>query len=69
MNEPAQPQTDRQEGTHWHILADKHWLRKSKRPSKANTHLVKKEIWDVLEEQRFDYPSLLALEGLQLLEK
>ena len=60
---------DGEEGTHWQLLADKHWLRKSKKPSKFNTGLVRKELWDALEERNFDYSSLLALEGLQLLEK
>lgn len=52
---------------HWAKLAEKHWL-KSRKPKKAKPEIIKKEIWDVLEGESFDFRSLLVLESLQLLE-
>jgi intron-binding protein aquarius len=49
-------------------LARKHWLGKSTR-IKVKNDVVKKELWDVLEDQQFAYKSLLVLESLQTLER
>ena len=52
----------------WTQLAEKHWIKPSK-GSKLAPQVIKTEIWDVLEEEGFEYRSLLALENLQILEK
>ncbi|KAH8674020.1 DEAD helicases superfamily protein-like protein [Xylariales sp. PMI_506] len=51
-------------------LAKQHWLKKSKRSStvKVKNDVLKREIWDALEKDGFQYKSLLVLEGLQILE-
>lgn len=53
---------------YWAQLAKKHWP-KAVKAKKAKPELIKKEIWDVLEQEAFHFPSLLMLENLQLLEK
>ena len=53
---------------HWEVLAQKHWSKPVK-SNKAKPNVIKKEIWDVLEDEGFFYRSLLQLESLQLLEK
>ena len=52
-------------------LAKQLWLKSSKSASKVKVkpEVVKKEIWDVLEEEDFPYRSLLVLENLQVLER
>lgn len=52
----------------WTLLAEKHWL-KSINVKKVNPDLIKKDIWDVLVHDGFDFRSLLALENLQLLDR
>ena len=52
----------------WTELATKYWL-KSTTSRKINPDTIKLEIWDVLQHNRFEYSSLLALENLQLLER
>lgn len=52
----------------WTLLAEKHWL-KSTNVKKVNSDFVKKDIWDALVLDGFDFRSLLALENLQLLER
>lgn len=52
----------------WTQLAETHWLKPSKR-NKVTTQVIKSEIWDVLQNDGFEYKSLLALENLQILEK
>jgi len=52
----------------WTQLAEKHWLKPVK-SKKVKPEVVKKEIWDILEQQDFQFQSLLVLENLQLLEK
>ena len=57
-------------GEHWQNLASRHWLGGSdSRRKKVIVDVVKKDIWDKLEQENFEYSSLQALEGLQLLEK
>lgn len=53
---------------YWAQLAKKHWP-KAVKSKKAKPDLIKKEIWDVLEQEAFHFRSLLMLENLQLLEK
>ena len=53
---------------HWAQLAKKHWPKAAK-TKKTKPELIKKEIWDVLEQEAFHFRSLLMLENLQLLEK
>ena len=53
---------------HWTSLARQHWyepvdLRKVK------SEVIKKEIWDRLELENFDFQSLVTLENSHLLEK
>jgi intron-binding protein aquarius len=52
-------------------LAKQHWLKKSKRTTrvKVKTDVLKRDIWDTLEKEGFQYKSLLVLEGLQILER
>jgi intron-binding protein aquarius len=52
----------------WTQLAETHWLKPSK-SSKFIPQVIKTEIWDILQNDGFDYRSLLALENLQILEK
>ena len=52
----------------WTSLGAKHWPRPPK-SARVSTEVVEKEIWDVLEHEDFQFPSLLILENLQLLEK
>ncbi|KAF2852177.1 DEAD helicases superfamily protein-like protein [Plenodomus tracheiphilus IPT5] len=49
-------------------VARKHWLTAKKTP-KVRPEVVKKELWDELENGDFAYSSLLILENLQLLER
>lgn len=53
---------------HWKSLAQKYWSKPTK-AKKVNPEVIKKEIWDVLQADSFEYRSLLALDNLQLLEK
>lgn len=47
--------------------AKRWWLRE--KPAKFNPALLKSEIYDVLEKERFGTKALLVLENLQCLEK
>jgi intron-binding protein aquarius len=53
---------------HFAQVARKNWLSGGKAP-KIRPEVIKKELWDELEKIDFAYPSLLALENLQLLER
>ena len=59
---------DHESDNHWAQLAKKHWP-KSVKSKKVKKEVIKKEIWDVLEQESFGFQSLLMLESLQLLEK
>ena len=52
-------------------LARQHWLKTSRRTTKVivKNDVLKREIWDPLEKDGFPLKSLLALEGLQTLER
>lgn len=52
-------------------LAKQHWLKPSKKATKVKVKndVLKRDIWDPLEKDNFPLPSLLALEGLQILER
>ena len=56
---------------YWAELAGEHWANTSKlsRAKKTKPEVIKKKIWDVLEQENFHFRSLLMLENLQLLEK
>lgn len=56
---------------HFALLAKQHWLKSTKKTAKVKVKpdIVKKEIWDVLEQEDFSYRSLLILENLQILER
>lgn len=54
--------------SHWTQLAEKHWL-KPAQTRKVKPDVIKRDIWDFLEEEGFDLRSLLQIESLQLLEK
>ena len=54
---------------HWRDLAQKHWSNPSTKHRKVRSEVVKNDIWDVLEEDGFEFRTLLTLENLQLLEK
>ena len=51
-------------------LARKHWLKSGKKAAKpkVKNDVLKQSIWDVLEQEGFQYKSLLLLESLQTLE-
>jgi hypothetical protein len=66
-NEPLQD-ADPSAGDRWTHLAETYWLKSSK-SNKIIPDVLKTEIWDVLQNDGFEYKSLLALENLQLLEK
>ncbi|KAI4700743.1 hypothetical protein J4E81_003707 [Alternaria sp. BMP 2799] len=53
---------------HFAQVARKNWLTAKKTP-KVRPEVVKKELWDELENVDFAYSSLLILENLQLLER
>lgn len=53
---------------HFAQVARKNWLAAKKTPT-ARPEVVKKELWDELENVDFAYSSLLVLENLQLLER
>jgi hypothetical protein len=57
--------------SHFASLAKQHWLKSTKKASKIKVKpdILKKEIWDVLEQDDFSYRSLLILENLQILER
>ncbi|KAL8813574.1 MAG: hypothetical protein Q9200_000183 [Gallowayella weberi] len=64
----SRPEVEDLEGENeWTQLARKHWP-KSVKTRKINPDVIKKEIWDVLQNEGFQYRSLLILENLQLLE-
>lgn len=52
-------------------LAKQHWLKPSKKATKVKVKndVLKQEIWDPLEKEKFPIASLLALEALQILER
>lgn len=52
---------------HFAQVARKNWL--TAKAPKVRPEVIKKDLWDELEEIDFAYPSLLALENLQLLER
>ena len=56
---------------YWAELAGEHWIKTSKvsKGKKIKQEVLKKKIWDVLEQESFQFRSLLMLENLQLLEK
>jgi intron-binding protein aquarius len=69
---PGRPTADDLEGdSEFAALAKQHWLKTSKRSTrvKVKNDVLKREIWDTLEKEGFPTKSLLALEGLQLLER
>lgn len=53
---------------HWNLLARKHWS-DSIGLKKVKPGVIKKEIWDRLDNENFEFRSLVTLENLQLLEK
>ena len=59
---------DTESDNHWAQLAKKHWPKAAK-SKKAKPEIIKKEIWDVLEQEAFHFRSLLMLESVQVLEK
>lgn len=67
MREDARPDFEDLHGENqWTQLARNHWL---SRQSKVKNEVIKNEIWDVLENEGFQFRSLLVLESLQLLER
>ena len=52
----------------WTEIAKTYWLKAAK-STRVNPQVIKNEIWDVLQNEGFEYRLLLALENLQILEK
>lgn len=59
------------EETEFAQLARQHWLKTTKKTTKVKVKndVLKRDIWDGLEKEDFPLKSLLALEGLQILER
>lgn len=53
----------------WQALAEKHWAKPSSKRRKVRVDVIEKELWSRLEQEQFDYTSLLSLESGQLLER
>lgn len=70
---PAAAEPVAEEGSEFARLAKQHWLKPSKKATRAKVKVkndvLKQNIWDPLERDRFPLPSLLELEGLQILER
>lgn len=58
---------DFREESPWVQLAKAHWLNAKVR--KAKPDVIKKQLWDPLEAEAFNWRSLLILENLNILEK
>lgn len=56
-------------GDQWQSLAEKVWASKTSKSRKVRVDVLEKEVWDRLEDQQFEYASLLSLESLQLVER
>lgn len=52
----------------WTHIANQHWLKSSK-SKKVKADVIRRDIWDALEKEDFQFRSLLVLENLQLLEQ
>ncbi|KUI54330.1 Intron-binding protein aquarius [Cytospora mali] len=69
---PAAAEPVAEEGSEFARLAKQHWLKPTKRATKAKVKVkndvLKQSIWDPLERDKFPLPSLLELESLQILE-
>ena len=68
INGPQEAVEDPEGLDHWKSLAQKYWSKPTK-AKKVNQDVIKKEIWDVLQADGFEFRSLLALDNLQILEK
>lgn len=72
---PAAPEPVVEEGSEFARLAKQHWLKTTKRVTKTKAkvkvknEVLKQDIWDPLEREKFPLSSLLELESLQILEK
>lgn len=53
---------------YWVLLAKKHWS-ESVELKKVKSGVIKKDIWDKLENENFESRSLVTLENLHLFEK
>ena len=60
--------TESEDQRDWVSLAQKHWAKPVK-TKKIKIEVIKTELWEVLEQENFEYQSLLILESLRLLEK
>ena len=60
--------TEPEDQKDWASLAQKHWAKPVK-TKRVKIEVIKSELWDMLEQQDFEYQSLLILEALRLLEK
>lgn len=59
---------DLQGDSRWPALAESLWLGK-KATRKVKPEVIRREIWDVLEQEGFPARTLQTLENLQILEK
>lgn len=64
------PAADLDDESDFARLAKQHWLKPNRRAAKVKVKetVLKRDIWDVLEKDGFQYKALLVLEGLQVLE-
>ncbi|KAL8835547.1 MAG: hypothetical protein Q9170_003280 [Blastenia crenularia] len=69
VNDSSRPDLNDVEGENeWTQLARKYWSSAVK-SRKVKNEVIKKQIWDVLENEGFQFRSLLILENLQVLER
>lgn len=70
-SQTAASRTDPDTDGEFATLARQHWLKTTKRATKVKVKhdVLKREIWDALEKDGFQFKSLVALEGLQTLER
>lgn len=72
-NVPPEVEPVAEEGSEFARLAKQHWLKSSKKTSRAKVKVkndvLKQSIWDPLERDKFPFSSLLELESLQTLER
>ena len=60
--------TEGEKETRWRELAAENWSKPTQKPRKVRNDFLKSKIWDVVEQEGFEYRTLWLLETLQLLE-
>lgn len=59
-----------EEGSEFARVAKQHWLKPTRAAKvKVKNDVLKRDIWDPLEKEKFPAAALVELEGLQVLER